>query len=473
MLTMSGAGFLPNEPVAIYWNWTSPSSPGTPVDTLSSDSTGAFVLAALRVSAAPGKYTVGALGGVSGAYYYVTFTVLPTLAVLPIIGVAGQPVTISGTGYLAGKTFAVYFNSTRQPMSPWSTTQSDGSVAPFISTIPTTATAKAAAYQLIGGAISKTLTSPQGTGWFTVVTPTTPAIAIASSSAAPQGSPGGPLTVAGTNWPTGDTINLYWGTAKAPGTMLVGSAVAAGGSGTFTALATLGSSVAGTWYVWAVDASGLPRASAPYKIVYAPKIGLSNATSVVGGAHAFSVASGGGFAPGEPVPAWLKPPKGVTTTLGTVTAGAAGEIGFANVTATLPATITAGTYTVYAKGMQSQAQASATYAVVALSPALGLSPTAGQPPQADPPTNGTVITVTGTGFSAKEFVSILFDTNISGTGYVTVARAQALQLPRTTTVGFTARFAVPPCSGATATLKPSEAHPARWPTRHCNSCHRP
>src|SRR5207244_832179 len=94
--------------------------------------------------------------------------------------------------------------------------------------------------------------------------------------------------------------------------------------------------------------------------------------------------------------------------------------------------------------------AQAAYRIQSFAPTLALSPNSGNPPGQG--VAGTTVTANGTGFAANELVYILFNTNVTGTGWVTVAQVVARQVPRTTTVAYVTRFEVPPATGNTAAV---------------------
>ena len=103
LVTASGTGFTPNEPVTLQFYATgvvTPGTSGTALVTTTADSTGAFVATAFQVPALPGCVcNVGAVGQVSQGWTAAKFTVNPSLTVSPFIGAPGQAVTLSGAGY--------------------------------------------------------------------------------------------------------------------------------------------------------------------------------------------------------------------------------------------------------------------------------------------------------------------------------------------------------------------------------------
>ena len=448
LVSMSGVGYLPNEPITIYAGFTSLASPGTPVATVFANVTGAFAWAAFDIPGPSGQTKVAGVGQSSGAYFWFVFTVAPSLTITPFVGPPGQALVASGTGYSPTMQLYMYFGSVKTPLVPTSTTDATGAFGPLTVSVPVTTAPKSAAYSVLAAAWKKAPISPMGTAWFTVVSPTAPSLAIQANSSTPGGSPGGPLTVGGYGWPAGDTVSLWWGNSRGPTSTVPLTTASVNASSAFATQMPLGTVAQGAWFVWAVD--GSLRASAQYHITYAPHMGLARIVGAFGVQHMLSIPSGGGFAPGEPVLVFVKPPVGMTITKGTITAGSMGDIGSQNLAFTLPATSATGTYVVSGRGLWSNAQANATYSIQVLSPSLTLNPTMGQPPQSNPPTLGTTIAAGGSGFAANEFVYILFDTNLAGTGYVTVAQTVARQAPRSTSVNYATTFQVPPCAGQTA-----------------------
>ncbi len=132
---------------------------------------------------------------------------------------------------------------------------------------------------------------------------------------------------------------------------------------------------------------------------------LASTTGASSQAQQIAIIDGSGFAPNEAAVVTLKDPLGHVVTSSTITIGVAGTIP-AGATVALPSGSRLGTYAVSVKGLQSLTAAGAVYHVSVFTPTLTVNPTSGGP--------GTLVTASGTGMMAGEYVAIRF-------GSVTVA----------------------------------------------------
>lgn len=199
-LALTGAGFLPNEQVTIYFNWQNAQSPGQIAATTLADTSGAFAWAGMVVTDTPGTYKIAGVGAASGAFTYFTFTIVPSLSVTPFVGTPGQTLTVSGAGFKASAPLGVYFGGVTTRIAT-TTTDASGAFAMYTATVPSGQAPRATAYAVYGAVYTKSgAQQPYGTAWFTVVAPSTPSLAIASQAATAGGAPGGPLVVAGAGW---------------------------------------------------------------------------------------------------------------------------------------------------------------------------------------------------------------------------------------------------------------------------------
>ena len=102
VVSLSGAGFQPDEPISIYWDWQNASHPGTLMASTFADETGAFISAGFSATGAPGPHVVAGVGQLSQAPFWLTYTVLPALTLTPFLGAIGQSICVTGTGYASG-----------------------------------------------------------------------------------------------------------------------------------------------------------------------------------------------------------------------------------------------------------------------------------------------------------------------------------------------------------------------------------
>lgn len=110
--TATGTGYKPSETVTIKGNCspTSCTSP-TVLGTVKADASGNFSLAITIPTTVPaGAYSIAGQGGTSGAVAYATFTVKPSVSIVPNKGPAGSSATFTGSSYGANETVTVKWN---------------------------------------------------------------------------------------------------------------------------------------------------------------------------------------------------------------------------------------------------------------------------------------------------------------------------------------------------------------------------
>ncbi len=227
------------------------------------------------------------------------------------------------------------------------------------------------------------------------------------------------IDVTGTNFGPTEPVKLYWDSAAT--TAL--TTTSANTSGSFVTHVTVPQTPAGTHTIIAVgQGSGLVAAAA---VTVKPIAVLAHGSGHQSSANGVS---GFGFAADETVTAyWL--PGGLT--LGHGTTNNVGSI--TSLTFTVPFSPT-GTYYVYTVGQQSKAAAVSAFA---LTPALSITPAAGA--------HGSHATIVGSGFGAKETVTVKWDcASATCTSATVLGAAQAnangdlglgVTLPASTTVG--------------------------------------
>ena len=440
-ISLSGSGFQPGEPISVYSYYSSTQHPGILQSTTTADSIGSFIWATAVLTGTPGQVEVAVVGALSHAVYFFYFTILPALEVSSVPGTVGTVLTTTGSGYGTKYPQAgVWFGSLSTRIG-LTMTNGAGGFAMYTSTVPTAA---AKTYTVYGALYYRAAVPPYGVSWFTVVPASTPSIAIEGLGVTPSGLPGGPLTIGGVGWTAGHTISFTWGTLSVP-TMTLSATTTVGNDGSFVATVPLPTAAQATWYVRANDGSTVVKA--PYRISYTPHMALAETMGVAGQSQTLTLASGGGFAPGETVSVTLKSPKGVVMSNQRVAATATGDVWNQGVQFSLPATAVTGTYSVVATGLASKASVTAQYKVTVLTPSLALSPAFGPP--------GAAVTAMVTGFAASEVVYILYNTNLQTTGWVTLGYGITKQPPRGSTITTLQVYGltIPPTGSASAAVK--------------------
>ncbi|MFA4917385.1 MAG: GEVED domain-containing protein, partial [Syntrophales bacterium] len=355
-------------------------------------------------AAAAGAYPVRVDIATDGAIESSAIFTIPILGITlsSVSAVPGTVVTITGTGFTPGTAGTVWFDSNgnnlidgSEPQSAVTTTAAGALPAGVTLTVPVTTTPGAYPVRadiIAGGAV-------EASAVFTVPTP-------ALTPAPTSGSPGTIVTITGTNFPL-STAGTIWfdtngnnsfdaGEPQAAATTTAAGALPAGVIITVPVTATPGA------YTVRADIAngGALEASATFT-VSAPAITLSPATGV---SDTIITITGSGFITNTAGTIWFdsdgnsaingsEPQVSVTTTT----------------TGTLPAGITlsapvagAGPYQVRADiAIGGAIEASSTFTVPTLG--LALSPTSGAA--------GTVVTITGNGFTPGTAGTIWFDTN--------------------------------------------------------------
>jgi hypothetical protein len=146
-LSLSGTGFGPNETVTIKWNCASSTCSSTTVlGTVTTDANGDFFNLSVQVPAnvPSGSYPIGALGGTSGNFASLAFTIQPGLSLSASSAPQGATIQVSGSGYGPNETVTIKWNCaasscTSTVVLGTVTTDANGSFSKLSIQIPTTA----------------------------------------------------------------------------------------------------------------------------------------------------------------------------------------------------------------------------------------------------------------------------------------------------------------------------------------------
>ena len=361
-ISLTGSGFQPNESVSVYTDYSDTQHLGIFQSSTTADSLGSFTWASAVVTGTTGQVKVAAVGAISHAVYFFYFTILPVVQVSPVMGTAGTVLTATGSGY--GTKYpqvGLWFGSLTTRIG-LTNTNGAGNFAMYTATVPSTGVS-AKTYTVYAASYNRTAVAPYGLTWFTVVTPNVASMAIEGLGLTPGGSPGGPLTVGGLGWSPSGPVTFTWGILSTP-TSTVLAQVTPLADGSFVASVPVPTAAQATWYLYAQQ--GATRVKVPYRISYAPHLSLASTVGAAGQAHVVTVASGGGFAPGETVSFTLKSPKNVALGVQAVTASASGDVAGQGIALPLASSAVTGTYTLAALGLSSKAAVSASYKVMTL-----------------------------------------------------------------------------------------------------------
>jgi len=133
LVTITGAGFAPGNGVGLYYD-DSYTGYISSTDSAGSITSLTFIVPASTV----GSHTLYVIDGYGNRSDPRTFTVTqPTIGICPTIGPAGQPVTITGTGFAPNNAVALYYDSSYTGYG--GATNADGNIVAFQFTIPASA----------------------------------------------------------------------------------------------------------------------------------------------------------------------------------------------------------------------------------------------------------------------------------------------------------------------------------------------
>jgi len=370
-VSLSGGGFGPSEPLTVGFD-------GAQVAVGATTGTGALASITFTVPnpLAAGAHTVTVRGTTSGLTANATFTAqtAPTLKVNVASSLPGSTLVISGSGFSAGETVIVQFDTTVVRVAPADAAGAfgDGPITPQSSAVGVhTLTAR-------GQSSGLTASVP-----FTIVAP---------------------LTVTPVSGPAGSTAVVSTAGLRATEAITIsfdGTQVAAGTTDGAGAIATLPFTVpnpvaAGAHTVTVRGTTSGLLQSTPFTVTSQPTLVLTPNAGAPGSAVTLS---GGGFGPSEPVTLSVD---GAQVATGTSNgAGSISGLGF-----NAPNPLAAGAHTVVVRGTTSGLTARATF-TAQTAPALTLSVPSGLP--------GAAVTVSGRGFGASETVTIQLDTTVIAT----------------------------------------------------------
>ncbi len=201
-VTVSGSGFAPNETVDVFWDGNT-----TPAENATADASGNATV----VSSAPlmptGDHPVKLKGRTSGRQGTARFTVVPSISLYPTSGPGGTVVTVKGRGWGRGATVGVYWNRTSSSSGVRVCNLTASSTGSFTCqfTVPNVALAR---YPVVGVSGSQTASATFRVTAATVSGSTTPTIVMSLSPE--SGSPRDYVTVQGSGFAPGETVELRW-----------------------------------------------------------------------------------------------------------------------------------------------------------------------------------------------------------------------------------------------------------------------
>jgi len=328
----------------------------------------------------------------------------PMLTVLPMTGVRGGAVAISGAGFAPGERVDIAIDGVPPALAAITATAT-GALPSTPVTIPYAATAG-----------ERTLTATGATSHRTATARLTLTRVAATLVASPATTArGGTTTLTGMNWVPGEAITVTLSGVTTPITVVQATAQGAFPSTVVTIPYT---ATRGTQTLTATGA--VSKRTATATVTLASVTATFAVTPAATNRGGLITLSGGSFAPGEAVTVTVD---GVITPLAAITATAQGALSATGVS--IPYSLPVGPHTLRATGALSKRAATAGITVVALTPSISLSPAAAGP--------GATVTVTGQGFGRQEQVTLALD-----------GAAVTTTTPITTANGaFSAAFVVP------------------------------
>jgi YVTN family beta-propeller protein len=343
MVSVAGAGYLASSTITIKYDGVTQTT--TPI-AVTTNTAGSFSATFAAPASAHGTHTVLAtdLTNTASTSFLIK---TPTISLIPISGLAGSTVTITGSGYVAGSHITIAYDGTPRPTSPGTVTATPtGSIPGGVTfTVPISSTTGAHTVS------AKDASSNTASSTFTVIKPTI------TSFTPTSGLVGIDVTITGTSF-TGTTSVKFNGV-----------------SATFTVLSSTSIKatvpVAATTGKISIVTSGVNAISGSNFLVL-PKITSFNPPS--GPAGAVVTITGSGFTGATSVKF-----NGVSATFTVLSS--------TSIKATVPATASTGTISVTTSG----GTATSAGNFVVLPKIISFTPTSGHV--------GAIITITGSGFT--------------------------------------------------------------------------
>jgi len=390
-VTITGTGFTPSSTYTLYYA-------ATAITTGTISGTGILSTSFAVPASTAGAQAVTATTTAPDTSNTVTFTVTPQITLSSTSVQIGNSIYVYGSGFGPSLTVTIYIDSVSTTTTPTNTS----------------------------GSFSVSLTVPSGAGGSHTVTATdtslntasttytiTPSVTLSSSSVVA----GSQLTVNGTSFAASSTVTIYIDSVSTITTTT-------NASGSFSVSLTVSQGVSGSHTLTATDSLSNSK-SVTYSIT--PSITI-NPSSFTSGSQV--TVNGTGFAASSNITFYMD---GVPISGSTATANTLGSFSTSNLV--IP-TVSGGTHTFQAKDSSSNS------ATLSFSVTQGITIN----PQSGP--SGTVVQVTGEGFSASKAISIKLD----GTGVVA-----SPSTPATDASGdFTASFTVPAIFGGSHSVVVSD-----------------
>lgn len=386
-ITVSGTGFLPGERVNIRWGGADGRILGYKNATPEGTFIGVMLVPADAAAGDSHIYLQQPDVGSASSPFTVIAPPAPTMSVSPTSGLPGARLSVSGTNFNPGERVNIRWGSANGKILGYKNATSTGTFS-GVMLVPADAAA---------GNSSIYLQSASGTASasFTVVAPPAPTATVSPAS----GRQGDRLTVSGTNFASGERVNIRWGSSSGP---ILGYKVANSNGTISGAILVPAIASAGTSHIYLQSASG--TASGTFTVTTPPSpTAAVSPTSGLPGAR-LSV-SGTNFRPGERVNIRWGNASG--NILGYVIARSDGTVRGAIL---VPANASAGSTRIYL-----QSASATTYVPLSVQP----KPRANVSLSYNWGTYGDVVGIQGWNFQPGETVTITFPGN-TVVGRVTV-----------------------------------------------------
>jgi hypothetical protein len=391
LVTVTGTGYGVNEFVNIFWDRT---SSGSPIAQTRASASGAFSVVVTIPDDLPGTHLLVGKGASTSGQASRSYLVLPPTRITlePLSGATGSATSVTGNGFHRGETVQVFWDATGSTGTLLtSTVANDAGEINVSVTIPSSTSG---GHYIVGlGSssglkASRTFTITEGT-----TGPSAPRVALSATSS----FVGANITVTGTGYASGESVEIFWDSTGSTGVLL--TTVNASGSGEFSTIITIPQTTDGKHLIVGRSTQSGMKPSRSLIIQAPPAIEANVSTGEPGSA---AVVDGVRFAPQESVELFWNS----TSTAPLASVGANPDGSF-SIGISIPATAPAGPHAVIARGATSGFEATLEFTVSAPpSTAISFEPMSGPP--------GTSVSVTGTGFGNGELVRIRWDNTSSG-----------------------------------------------------------